>query len=60
MIRSPDEKDVAAFVAEAGVPYVRGGGGNPIDEWLALMEVVEALCPRWPERAPAMGGRFEL
>jgi len=60
MIRSPDEEDVVAFVAEAGVAYARGDGGSPIDEWLALMEVVEVLCPRWPERAPALGGRFEL
>jgi hypothetical protein len=31
-------------------------GIDPITEWLALMEVVQMLCPTWPVRDQAMQG----
>jgi hypothetical protein len=54
--------DEARFplVREGGVPYRPLPGRNPFDAWIALMEVVEALCPRWPERPPIVSGVFRL
>ncbi len=60
MTRPRKEPDAIAFAAEAGVPYVPARSADPIGDWIALMEVVEALCPQWPYRAPSIGGRFEL
>jgi hypothetical protein len=34
------------------LPPARGD----LSDWIDLMEVVEALCPRWPER-PAPAGK---
>lgn len=33
---------------------------DPIVAWLDLMEVVEALCPVWPERCVGRGGQYRL
>lgn len=33
---------------------------DPLQAWLSLMEVIEALCPEWPPRATASGGEFRL
>ena len=34
---------------------------DPIAAWMELMEVVEALCPRWPERPHVFrGSTFRL
>jgi hypothetical protein len=33
---------------------------DPIAAWLDLMEVVEALCPQWPERSKGRGGDYRL
>ena len=48
-------------------PLARGAGVGfrPVDrgdlsDWVELMELVEALCPVWPERRPAMAGKFKL
>lgn len=30
------------------------------EEWLGLMEVVEALCPEWPRREIGEGGDFRM
>ncbi|KAB8193912.1 hypothetical protein FKV24_006115 [Lysobacter maris] len=32
--------------------YGEGPATDPFERWLALMEVVEVLCPRWPTREP--------
>jgi hypothetical protein len=48
------------LVREAGVPYRRSTAGDPFQAWLELMEVVEALCPRWPERQRITIGEFRL
>lgn len=60
MPQPADEPTSIVLVAEAGVPYDPACSSDPIDEWIGLMEVVEALCPTWTERKPSIGGRFEL
>jgi len=52
--------DMVALAAEAGVPYFPKNPDDPVGDWIELMDVVEALCPLWPEREPSIGGRFEL
>jgi hypothetical protein len=48
------------FVAEGGVPYRMPDASDPVDAWIQLMEVIEALCPQWPQRGPSLGGTFLL
>ncbi|MFC4821565.1 hypothetical protein [Dokdonella ginsengisoli] len=60
MTRSRNEPEIAGLAAEAGVPYVPRHPDDPIGDWIGLMEAVEALCPRWPQREPTIGERFEL
>jgi hypothetical protein len=50
----------APLAASAGKPYAPERRGNPVDQWMELMEVVEALCPRWPERAALIGRDYRL
>ncbi len=50
----------ALLVREAGLPYQPVTARDPFEAWIALMEAVEALCPRWPAREHRMVGRFEL
>lgn len=33
---------------------------RPIEAWLDLMEVVEALCPEWPEAPPPVRADYRL
>ena len=33
---------------------------DPFQAWIELTEVVEALCPGWPERPVMSGGDFRL
>ncbi|MBS0462060.1 MAG: hypothetical protein JSS41_06265 [Proteobacteria bacterium] len=47
------------LVADGGVPF-RPPPGDPIQAWLELMEVVEALCPVWPVATPAAEGGYRL
>jgi hypothetical protein len=51
--------NVPHLAAEAGVPYTPDHR-NPIAAWIELMEVVEALCPRWPTREHRIEGVFLL
>jgi hypothetical protein len=48
------------LVREAGLPFQpplgRASGVDPFAEWLALMEVVQMLCPVWPVRDKPMQG----
>lgn len=49
------------LVREGGVAYAPSGVRDPFQSLMALMEVVEALCPRWPERVGSLGaGCFRL
>ena len=52
------EERTPLLAADAGVNYVRASSGDPIADWIALTEAVEALCPRWPHREPMSGGEF--
>lgn len=42
------------------VPKISLPGRSDLSDWLDLMEVVEALCPRWPERPAEKYGEFKL
>lgn len=33
---------------------------SDLSDWVHLMEVVEALCPKWPERPVMRHGVFKL
>jgi hypothetical protein len=33
---------------------------DPLQAWLSLMEVIEALCPEWPPRSTTSGVEFRL
>lgn len=33
---------------------------DPLQAWLSLKEVIEALCPEWPPRAVISGVEFRL
>lgn len=52
---APDLLPEPVLVREAGAPYRPGAAADPFERWMALMEVVEALCPRWPAREPRPG-----
>lgn len=49
---------------EAGVPFKTvddDAQGDPIAQWLDLMEVVQMLCPAWPVRvSPMQGNHWRL
>ena len=45
------------LVREAGLPYRPPASGDPIEQWLSLMEVVQMLCPAWPIRNRPMQGK---
>jgi hypothetical protein len=42
---------VGGYVVLASLP-----GKGDLSDWVELMEVVEALCPVWPERATGVAG----
>ncbi len=45
------------LVREAGIPYQQTPpSADPFAEWISLMEVVQILCPNWPQRERAMVG----
>jgi hypothetical protein len=53
--RTCDSAPEPLLVREAGVVYAPLPRPDPFVAWVELMEVVEALCPRWPPRAPFLG-----
>jgi hypothetical protein len=40
------------FAGEAGIRAPDASDRDPFEQLDELMAVVEALCPRWPEREP--------
>ena len=50
----------AVLVASGGVPYAQQTQRDPITAWIELMEVVEILCPRRPERPLVIGKDYRL
>lgn len=46
------------LVREAGVPHQPlPVSADPFAEWISLMEVVQILCPDWPQRERTMMGK---
>ena len=64
MNSSPDDAprafDVPPLTVVAGWDSVLPVPQDPIGAWLDLMDVVEALCPQWPEPTPARAREFRL
>ncbi len=66
MTSSPDSapkqssSEAAPFAASGGVTYVRQQNSSSVDDWMDLMETLEALCPRWPERQLSIGTDYRL
>ena len=54
----PDEwkKRPVILVAEGGLQNTLPRSSDPIADWIDLIEAVEALCPKWPEREPPRVG----
>lgn len=54
----PDEwkKGPVILVAEGGLQNTLPPSSDPIADWIDLMEVVEALCPKRPESEPPRVG----
>lgn len=48
------------FAAAGGVAYAPKVRRPPIEAWIDLMEAVEALCPRWPDREISIGRDYRL
>lgn len=48
--RPAERASEAVLVREGGVPYAPSPERDPFESLAALMDVVEALCPRWPPR----------
>jgi hypothetical protein len=53
------ENSESHIVSEGGIRYVRHFQ-DPIAARIELMDVVEALCPKWPEREHRIDGVFLL
>ena len=59
--RAAERRVPAPLVREGGVQYMPSGERDPILAWVELMEVIEALCTRWPERRHSLQrGSFRL
>ena len=54
----PDEwkKGPVILVAEGGLQDILPRSSDPIADWIDLIEAVDALCPKWPEREPPRVG----
>ena len=52
--------DPVVLVRDAGLPFDARLEGDPIAAWMELMELVEALCPQWPERPLRVGHDYRL
>jgi len=66
MTSSPTDADNGAPTTGAPLTVVAGWHSvlpvpqHPIEAWIDLMEVVEALCPVWPEATAARTGDYRL
>ncbi len=54
------QNDHAPLAVAGGVPYAPQTQRDPITAWIELMEVVEMLCPCWPERPLVIGTGYRL
>lgn len=48
--RHPETGAPILLVADGGLQDTLPRSSDPIGDWIDLMEVVEALCPKWPVR----------
>jgi hypothetical protein len=51
--------DEAPLAADGGIPF-RPRNDDAFARFFELMEVVEMLCPKWPEREHRIDGIFLL
>jgi hypothetical protein len=59
--RHPKTDAPILLVADGGLPDTLPPSTDPIADWIDLMEVVEALCPKWPPpEAPRVGWVYRL
>ena len=56
----PEPRQEPVLVVEGGVPFAPLSQCDPITAWIELMEVVEMLCPRWPERPLVIDTDYRL
>lgn len=59
-LKPETHRDTAPLAAAGGVPYAPQTQRDPITAWIELMEVVEILCPRRPERPLVIGKDYRL
>lgn len=57
---SPAPREGAPLAASAGAADGLPVAPDPIAAWMDLMEAVEALCPRWPDRPRPAGRDYRL
>jgi hypothetical protein len=59
--RHPKTGAPILLVADGGLPDTLPPSTDPIADWIDLMEVVEALCSKWPEpELPRVGWVYRL
>lgn len=59
--RPADDRPGVLLVRDGGLPFAPPSARDPFESWVELMEVVEALCARWPERRSWLrSGTFRL
>lgn len=55
--RASQDAPLAASAGESATPEQCGTSFN---DWIDLMEAVEALCPDWPEQEITIGDDFRI
>lgn len=60
MADAPQRVKESPLAASGGVAYARSLDREPISAWMDLMEVIEALSPRWPSRPVSHGEHYLL
>jgi hypothetical protein len=55
----PIDNDPHPFAAGGGIEHTFRNE-DPVARWIELMDVVEALCPKWPPREHRIDGVFLL
>ncbi len=54
--RRADTSPEPILVKDGGARTRLQPARDPVTAWIELMEVIEALCPRWPERTHILRG----
>ncbi len=53
------DNDPYPFAADGGIERT-SRNEDPVARWMELMELIEALCPKWPKREHKIDGVFLL